>query len=251
MLLPLSLALCDDSLQQFNSDLTTHELTDQLSRLKNTSHGHDQVHNKHLAHLPMDYQKWLFEICNASFRNGSLPHNWKFAIIIPIVKPGKLPTLVDSYCPIPLLSCISKLIEKLSCSRVNYFIECSSTLSPTQGGFHKRLCTLDQIAWLENTIRHSLINKHVCIAVFFNLIRAFDTVWHAALLCKLGICLWTPWMTAEMEQRWFRVYYEGEYSTDRNITSAVPQGAILSPTHIYCDDERHPQGSKCYLFRVC
>ena len=99
----------------------------------------------------MDYQKWLLEIFNASFRNGTLSHDWKLAIIIPIVKPGKLPTSVDSYRPISLLSCISKLIEKFICSRVNYFIECSSALSHAQGGVRKRLCTLDQIARIENT----------------------------------------------------------------------------------------------------
>ena len=48
MLLPLSLALFDDSPEMYNSDFTMHELTDSLSRLKNTSHGHDQVYNKHL-----------------------------------------------------------------------------------------------------------------------------------------------------------------------------------------------------------
>ena len=45
MLLPLSLALCDDSPEMYNSDFTMHELTESLCRLKNTSHGHDQVHN--------------------------------------------------------------------------------------------------------------------------------------------------------------------------------------------------------------
>ena len=104
MLLPLSLSLCDDSLQRYNSDLTLHGLTDSLSRLKNASHGHDQVHNKHLAHVPMDYQKWLLEIFIVSFRNGTRPHDWKLAIIIPIVKPGKLLTSVESYRPISLLS---------------------------------------------------------------------------------------------------------------------------------------------------
>ena len=38
------------------------------------------------------------------------------------------------------------------------------------------------------------------------------------------------WIAAYLEQSRFRVYYEGQYSTDRNITSSVPQGAILSPT---------------------
>ena len=106
-------------------------------------------------------------------------------------------------------------------------------MSSTKGGFRKRLSTLDQIARLENTIRHSLVNKHVCIAVFFDLSSAFYTVWHTALLYKLSTCglrgRLLRWIAAYLEQRRFRVYYE-EYSSDRNITSSVPQGAILSPT---------------------
>ena len=100
-----------------------YELTDSLPKLKNTSHGHDQVHKKHLANLPLDDQKLVFEIFNVSFSTGNILQDWKLAIILPIAKLGKPTTSVDSYCPISLLSCIGKLLEKFICNRINYFIE--------------------------------------------------------------------------------------------------------------------------------
>ena len=47
--------------------------------------------------------------------------------------------------------------------------------------------TIDQLARLEMTVRTSMVNRKVCIAVFFNLSNAFDKVWHHALLYKLAI----------------------------------------------------------------
>ena len=124
-------------------------------------------------------------------------------------------------------------MEKLVCNRINYFIECSFSVSHTQGGFRRRLSTLDQVARLENTIRCTLLNKQVCVAVFFDLSSAFNTVWHTALLYKLSTCgirgRLLRCIAAYLEHRKFRVYFEGAYSTDREITSSVPQGAILSP----------------------
>ena len=73
MLLLLILALCDDSPLMYNSDLTLYELTDSLPKLKNTSHGDDKVHNKHLANLQLDDQKWVLEIFNVSFSTGNIP----------------------------------------------------------------------------------------------------------------------------------------------------------------------------------
>ena len=86
-------------------------------------HGHDHVHYKHLENLPLDYQKWLLEIFNVSFSTGNIPQDWKLAIILPLATLGKLTTSVDSYHPILLLSCIGKLLKKLICNRINYFIE--------------------------------------------------------------------------------------------------------------------------------
>ena len=234
MLLPLSLAICDETELSYNKPFSLHELKTNLKHLKNTSPGQDKIHNKHLAHLPPRYEHWLLDIFNKSFANSTVPPLWKLAEIVPILKPSKPPTAVSSYRPISLLSCISKIMEKLICSRLYFHLETNSNFSKTQGGFRKRICTLDQIARLEQTIRHSLGNRENCIVVFFDLSNAFDKVWHTALLyklCRSGVKgLLLKWIAAYLEDRCFRVSFEGELSTIRKISSGVPQGAILSPT---------------------
>jgi ribonuclease HI len=233
MLLPLSLALCDDSEMPYNSTFTLQELSNHLAKLKHTSPGEDMIHNKHLSHLPESYELWLLTIINQSFLSSTVPRNWRSAIIIPINKPGKSPTSPASYRPVSLLSCVAKVMEKLICSRLYYYLEINCSFSNTQGGFRKRLSTVDQLARLELTVRNTLVNRGICVCVFFDLSSAFDCVWHLALLYKLAACgikgRLLKWIAAYLEDRDFKVLLDGEYSSVRNISSGVPQGAILSP----------------------
>lgn len=148
MLLPLSIALCEETYEPFNQPFFLQELKTHLCTLKNTSPGHDKVHNKHLSNLPKIYELWLLDFYNKSFSQSHIPKNWKLAEIIPILKPGKHPTSVSSYRPISLLSCVSKTMEKQICSRMYRVLETGSGFSSTQGGCRKRLCTLDQISRL-------------------------------------------------------------------------------------------------------
>ena len=63
--------------------------------------------------------------------------------------------------------------------------------------------------------------------------RAFDTVWHAALLGKLkslgieGSLL--AWITDFLYDRRQRVVLDGFSSEFRNVNAGVPQGSVLGP----------------------
>ena len=65
---------------------------------------------KHLGPLAIDYLK---EIFNLSINKNIIPHSWKLAKIVPILKPQKDPNDGNSYRPISLLSPIVKTLEKL------------------------------------------------------------------------------------------------------------------------------------------
>ena len=234
LLIPLTLALVDDSEIKYNKPFSLAEMFHAVSTLKNTSPGFDTIHNLMIKNLPINYLTWLLEITNSSFTCGSFPQIWKLAVILPILKPGKMPSDPKAYRPISLLSCIAKLMEKLVCRRLYYVLENSRSFSETQGGFRKRMCTLDQVARLELAIRTTLVNRKVCVAVFFDLSSAYDCVWHTGLLYKLSQCgikgKLLCWIREYLLNRKFRVFFEGEYSTDRDISSGVPQGSILAPT---------------------
>ena len=167
MLLPLTTALCGGEDCSYNSCFSSSELRDVLQSLKNTAHGKDQIHNAMLKNLPAAYQNWMLRIINSSFINTIVPKVWKHAIILPIHKPGKPVSSVASYRPISLLSCFVKVLEKLVANRLNYILENNNAYNRTQGGFRKRLSTIAQIARFEMTVIKTIVNRKICISVFF------------------------------------------------------------------------------------
>ena len=50
----------------------------------------------------------LLSIFNSSFSLAYCPRIWRVAIIIPLLKAGKSPSEVASFCPISLTSCVVK-----------------------------------------------------------------------------------------------------------------------------------------------
>ena len=187
-----------------------------------------------LKNLPPEYRQWALQLINDSYMNSLIPSSWKETLIIPILKPNKSPLDASSYRPIALLPCFSKVAEKMVCRRLTHVLEKNLALSKSQGGFRKRLSTNEQLARLENSIRHSLYDKNYCIALFFDLSHAYDGVWHLGLVSHLvrsgirGKML--RWLQEYLKGRSYSVLYEGESSHSYNISSGVPQGSILSPT---------------------
>ena len=232
-ILPLSLALSDDTPVRFTQPFHLHELEAVLGTLRDSSPGIDCIHNQHLAHLPPPYMARLLDIFNLSLATGTVPPTWKHSLLLPLPKPQKPLTSVDSFRPISLLSCISKVLERLICSRLSFFLETSGHMRRTQGGFRRRLSAIDQFARLESAIRSSLARRESLVVVFCDLSSAFDVVWHSALLYKLsqlgvrGNLL--AWISSYLSGRSFHVLYEGVTSSRRPVSAGVPQGAVLSP----------------------
>ena len=76
--------------------------------------------------------------------------------------------------------------------RLTYFLEQQATLSPVQAGFRPGRSTVDQVLLLSQSIADSfhqskplvpLVSCTVLATVDFA--KAFDSVWHSALLSKL------------------------------------------------------------------
>ena len=231
--LPLSLALSDDAPEHLARPFRLHELAAVLCSLRDSSPGLDRIHNQHLSHLPPLYVARLLDICNASLATGTVPPAWKHSLVLPLPKPQKPLSSVASFRPISLLSCMSKVLERLVCSRLSFFLETTGGVRKSQGGFRRRLSAVDQFARLEAAIRTSLARRESMVVVFCDLSSAFDSVWHSALLYKLsrvgvkGTLL--AWLSSYLSGRSFQVFYEGAISTRRPVATGVPQGAVLSP----------------------
>ena len=90
-----------------------HELENAIETLpSDKACGIDYIHNQFLIHMPQNKRKQLLGIFNRIWRYGEVPDEWKIGLICPILKQNKDAQLVNSYRPISLLSCLTKLMEK-------------------------------------------------------------------------------------------------------------------------------------------
>ena len=162
-----------------------------------TATGPDKVSYPMLKHLPRSGMDFLLHIFNLSWTSHSFPSIWKTSSIIPIHKMVKPLDSPASFQPISLTSCVSKLFERIILSRLLFFLESNSILSPRQADFHFGRSALDQILYLSQSISDGF-NKpspgSQTILSTINFSQAFDSVrpfpqthfgWPPSLLCSL------------------------------------------------------------------
>ena len=110
--------------------------------------GPDEVAYPMLKHLPRSGMDFFLHIFNLSWTWHSFPSIWKTSFMIHIHKMGKPLDSPASFWPISLTFCVSKLFERIILSRLLFFLESNSILSPSQAGFRPGRSTLDQILYL-------------------------------------------------------------------------------------------------------
>ena len=170
---------------------------------------------------------------------GKFPSQWKIARIKPLFKDGAKNS-VSNYRPVALLPCASKVSEKCIYTKVWEVI--SPTLSDAQYGFRKgRSCIIQLLASL-NVIHNSKDQRLTTHALYLDLRKAFDKVDHSILLRKLyaiGIrgkllLLIQDYLTNRKQH----VDVDGSVSGNLDVTSGVPQGALLAVLFflVYIDD---------------
>ena len=133
-----------------------------------------------------------------------------------------------SFRPISLTSCVSKLIECIILSRLLFFLESNSVLSPRQAVFRLGRSTLDQILYLSQSISDGFNKPRPgsrTILSTINFSKAFDSVWHPALFHKL-ISAGLPSCFA----RWTQSFLSDRSAClvcENRVRRGVPQGSVL------------------------
>ena len=201
-----------------------------------TATGPDKVAYPMLKYLPRSGMNFLLHIFNLSWSSHSFPSIWKTSSIIPIHKMGKPLDSPASFRPISLTSCISKLFECIILSRLLFFLESNSILSPRQTGFRPGRSTLDQILYLSQSIsdgfnKPSPGSRMILSTIDFS--KAFDSVWHLALFNKLISAGLPPcfarWTQSFLSDRRASVVYQNHKSHSFRVRRGVPQGSVLGP----------------------
>ena len=193
------------------------------------SAGWDGIPSIVLKYLLNNVISILSYIFNLSLSQGKFISNFKHAKIISLFKKGSAKD-VSNYRPIRLLSCFSKILEKLVYNRLYSFLEKSNAINEHQFGLRKKHSTSHLTSLLTANIAPSFENKMNTLGIFLDLSKAFDTI--EILLNKLhhyGIRGTVyNWFKSYLIGRSQQVDYNSHISNIRTISS-IPQGSILGP----------------------
>ncbi|XP_065671806.1 uncharacterized protein LOC136089681 [Hydra vulgaris] len=216
-----------------NYKLTEKELLDAVSLLKpNKSLGFDDISSNVIIKSIKQITIPLLHIFNLSLKQGVFPDNLKIAKVIPVLKSGD-PSDVTNYRPISILSCFSKILERVMYNRLYSFLNVNNILFHKQFGFKSSHSTDHAITHLVHDIFKGFDEDKYTLGVFIDLSKAFDTVNHQILLSKLksyGIINTNlSWFDSYLTNRKQFISYDSGKTEYKSITCGVPQGSILGP----------------------
>jgi hypothetical protein len=194
--------------------------------------GPDELKVPIFKNLPRIAIVALTVIFNNCMRAHHFPPAWKHATTVMIPKPGKDPTNPLSYRPISLLNIAGKVFEKILSTRLKNFLEINNLLPPEQFGFRSERSTINPILEFHtDTTRHANLKEHT-LAVFLDIERAFDRVWHDGLVQKLIKIPINPnfiqLIDSFLSNRTCSVKIQNIKSHPIAHQAGVPQGSILS-----------------------
>ena len=104
--------------------------------------------------IKLEIRKPFTHIFNLMFQSGIIPHFLKVALVTPIFKANKN-FLFENYRLISVLTCFSKLLEKLMYKRLISYINKQHILSKHQFDFRKNYSTEHAIIELSDKSNRS------------------------------------------------------------------------------------------------
>ena len=213
--------------------LSENDIKEAIKNLDETKAvGPDLIHNILLKTACNYISNPLTKFFNKCLNCSTFPDLWKLAHIAPIYKKGPREKC-NNYRPISLLSCVGKLFESCVHKHLLHYLRTNNILNPCQSGFLPGDSAINQLLSIYNNLCYSFDQGLTTQAVYLDITKAFDRVWHKGLIAKLesvgvrGRLL--NWFCDYLHNRKQITVIKGSKSTELVLKGGVPQGSVLGP----------------------
>lgn len=174
----------------------------------------------------------IFGVFTKLWNEEISPESWSLSIIHPLKKAGDQTDLSNSR-GISLLSCVSKLFERVLNRRLTIFLDETKFVAPEQGGFRAGHECIEHSVVLYEVLRRRNAAKVDTYVGFIDFAKAFDTVWRNGLLYKLDQAgvkgKFLRVIRALYQNTSASVRVDGSYTNKFDVSLGVRQGGVLSP----------------------
>ena len=129
------------------------------------------------------YLLWL--LLSLCLSQGTLPIQWKSAIVIPIHKKGSRDH-PGNYRPISLTCVLCRVLEHIIANKLCHHFHCNNLLSVNQFGFLRGCSSCSQLLTVLNKWFSKYDNNDQVDIVYTDIAKAFDSVSHSKLISVLN-----------------------------------------------------------------
>ena len=140
---------------------------------------------------------------------------------------------MNNYRPISILSVAAKIVEKLAFDQLYTYVDQKGILSRFQCGFRPKHSTNTALLNVTEDWLEFLDKGYFVGVVTLDLQKAFDTVDHSILLCKLRLIgaddLSLKWFSSYLTNRMQYTCVNGAESSSQRMHCGIPQGSNLGP----------------------
>ena len=135
--------------------------------------------------------------------------------------------------PISLLPICGKILEKIIFDKVYSSLNSNNLISKRQSGFRPNDSTIYQLISITSSIYKSFENYDETRAIFIDVSKVFDKVWHEGVIHKLkcnGITSnLLTFFDNYLKDKHQRVVLNGTETEWMKVNAGVPQGSVLGP----------------------
>ena len=203
-----------------------------LKRLKGTTPGSDRISYQMIKALSFTSKSRLLSLYNNILDTSIIPHDWKTATLIPIPKNNTDKNTIKGYRPISLISCLSKVLERIVANRIIWFTEKNHLIAKNQVAFKPKRGCADALLFIDYYTTTTLSRQNHATILSIDFERAFDRVGSHIILSRLKNWGIGPkifnFVKSFLKNRQIKTRINHTYSDICRLENGIPQGSPLS-----------------------